>query len=434
MNREKLIKPLLGLGLLTMFVAPVSIAHLYAARTIVVAPAEATLSTAKTTAERDLDLERGRIAFMRNCAMCHGYAAVGRLGHAPSLNTPEFLSVATDAFIRRTVREGRLGSAMAPRRDLSRGDLAAIIHYLRSLPGRPVEPGQLDEEFVARGDPTAGEDTYGRFCSSCHGQYAAGYAERGTAPGIGLPGFLHQVSDDFIMKTLEGGRRGTAMRSFLGSGGLANLQRQDLSDIIVFLRDQDDSGLPDFLPFFGEDVFYQNCVPCHQEGARGKVGVAPSLRSPEFLALATDDFIRRTVREGRLGTAMVARTSVTDWELDAIVEYLRSLPTNGQSSLTLDESLRVTGDPSRGRKTFATYCAPCHGPRGEGYAMGGSGPSIGLRSFLAAVSDDYVLKTVKNGRSGTPMRPFSGPQGLASLEDQEIKDVIVFLRSRTILP
>ena len=66
--------------------------------------------------------------------------------------------------------------------------------------------------------------------------------------------------------------------------------------------------------------------------------------------------------------------------------------------------------------------------------MGGSGPAIGLPGFLGAVPDDYIFQTIKHGRSGTAMRAFSGPQGLAQLQDQQIKDIIVFLRSRAVLP
>ena len=376
-------------------------------------------------------LLQGEMAFIRNCGMCHGFEAVGKVGIAPSLSNPDFLALASDSFIRKTVREGRLGTAMAPRRDISNDDLTKIIAYLRSLPGRDVKPVALDLDWRSQGDPENGRDNFARYCSSCHGAHGAGYAEYGTAPGIALPGFLRIAPDDYIFQTIARGRRGTPMRSFLGSQGLANLTRQEIGDIIVFLRQQDPALTPQFSEHLGEETFDRNCANCHQKGARGLVGVAPSLSSPEFLALASDDMIRNTVRRGRLGTTMVPRSDLTEWELDAILQYLRSLPTHGRREIAVANDRRSEGDGSRGRHGFATYCAPCHGPRGEGYTSGGSGPGIGLPGFLATVADDYIFQTVKYGRTGTPMRPFFGPNGLAQLQEQDIHDIIVFLRGGT---
>lgn len=432
-TRQKAVNGLTGLALLAAFAAPVLIAHwLDRQPREPAAPPAAAAPAAPPGAEAAVGA--GKVAFLRNCAMCHGYEAVGKAGIAPSLSNADFLALATDEFIRTTVREGRLGTAMAPRRDVSSEDLDHIIAYLRSLPRRHVEPVPLDLARKARGDATRGRENFGRYCSPCHGPNGGGYVERGTAPGIALPGFLHIASDAYILATVQRGRRGTAMRSFLGSQGLAQLTVQDMEDIVAFLRSQDPASNPEFTAALGKTAFDANCAACHQAGATGLVGVAPSLRSPEFLALATDDFIRRTARRGRPGTTMVPRQGITNWELDGIIDYLRSLPADGQARLKLDPEVVFAGDADQGRQSFSTYCAPCHGPRGEGYAMGGSGPAIGLPGFLGAVPDDYILQTVKNGRTGTAMRPFSGPLGLAQLEDQQIKDIIVFLRSRTVLP
>ena len=367
--------------------------------------------------------------------MCHGYGAVGKVGVAPSLNNRDFQALASDDFIRTTIREGRLGTAMAPRRELSNDDVDNIITYLRSLPGDwRIEQIALDPNRRASGDATRGGENFATYCAPCHGPTGGGYIELGSAPGIGLPGFLKTASDDYIIHTISRGRMGTAMRPFLGARGLANLTERDIEDIVVFLHSQDPASEPHFSERLGEEAYNRNCASCHQPEGRGLVGVAPSLRSPEFLSLATDDFIRKTVRRGRRGTTMVSRAHLTDWELEGIIEYLRSLPSAGKSNLVVDTALRSQGDPDQGRQNFATYCSPCHGPQGEGYARGGSGPGIGLPSFLGAVSDDYIFKTVKHGRTGTPMRPFIGPEGLARLEEQDVHDIIAFLRSRDVLP
>ena len=439
MNRERVVKTLTGVALVAAFLSPVSIAHYMTRGRQAPTSSEvgtvglANLRTGQTDPET---VRAGKVAFYRNCAMCHGYEAVGKVGVAPSLNNRDFQALATDELIRTTVREGRLGTAMAPRRELPKVEVDRIIAYLRSLPDDParVEQFPLDAGRRATGDVESGRTNYGAYCSPCHGPTGGGYTELGSAPGIGLPGFLKTVTDDYIIHTVSRGRMGTSMRSFLGAGGLANLSEQDIEDIVVFLRNRDPAGKPQFSERLGEEAFNRNCASCHQPGGVGLVGIAPSLSSPEFLSLASDDFIRRTVRKGRRGTTMVSRPLLTDWELDAIIEYLRALPTAGKSDLTVDETRQSTGDPDLGRENFGTYCAPCHGPQGEGYARGGSGPGIGLPSFLASASDDYIFKTVTHGRTGTSMRPFTGPRGLVQLEEQDVHDIIAFLRNRAVLP
>ncbi|MEE2658498.1 MAG: c-type cytochrome [Candidatus Latescibacterota bacterium] len=427
-------KGAVALALLAAFLAPVTLAHFLERA----APTRKSMALIVDERPERLSGEaqslEGALTYVRNCGMCHGHEAVGKVGVAPSLSNPDFLALATDDFIRTTVREGRLGTAMAPRRDVPQQDVGRIIGYLRTLPGHDIEPVSLDVEYTASGDAQRGREHFSRYCSSCHGAKGGGYVERGTAPGIGLPGFLHIATDAYIRETVRRGRVGTAMRSFTGSLGLANLSDQDIQDIIVFLRTQDPANEPGFATEIGRQAYDNNCAACHQKDGAGLVGVAPSLRSQEFLALATDEFIRKTVRWGRPGTTMVPRHGVTDWELDGIVSYLRSLPGNGQSDLVVDATLTFVGDANRGRRYFAIYCAPCHGPQGEGYARGGSGPGIGLPGFLEAVPDDYIFHTVKHGRTGTAMRPFYGPEGLAQLADGDIKDIIVFLRSRAVLP
>ena len=81
-----------------------------------------------------------------------------------------------------------------------------------------------------------------------------------------------------------------------------------------------------------------------------------------------------------------------------------------------------------GHHKFALFCASCHGPGGEGYSAGGSGPGIGLAGFLDTASDDYIFQTVKYGRLGTAMKGFIGAEGLANLSEEDVGDIIAHLR------
>ncbi|MCH8177484.1 MAG: cytochrome c, partial [Proteobacteria bacterium] len=82
-----------------------------------------------------------------------------------------------------------------------------------------------------------------------------------------------------------------------------------------------------------------------------------------------------------------------------------------------------------GRQWFAYICSTCHGPNGDGYAAGGTGTAIGKAGTLNKVSDGFLRTTIKEGRSNTRMLGFSGPEALANLSDQEIDDIIVYLRT-----
>src|SRR3954468_18228442 len=55
----------------------------------------------------------------------------------------------------------------------------------------------------------------------------------------------------------------------------------------------------------GHQIYGKLCALCHGADARGYAADnAPSLRTPTFLATASDDFLRAGIERGRPGTAM----------------------------------------------------------------------------------------------------------------------------------
>ncbi|HFD81191.1 MAG TPA: c-type cytochrome [Gammaproteobacteria bacterium] len=182
----------------------------------------------------------------------------------------------------------------------------------------------------------------------------------------------------------------------------------------------------------GETTYNTYCSACHQPGGTGKEGVAPSLNSPEFLAMASDDFLHTTIGTGRPGTAMVAWDATLGKDkIDAVIAYLRSLYGNDAGSLatTVNAEPPAKGDPAVGAERYKNICSGCHADQGGGYLAGGSAPAIGKPGFLKVASDGYIRQTVRYGRSNTRMRGFQGPTGLANLSDKEIDDIISYLRS-----
>ncbi len=179
----------------------------------------------------------------------------------------------------------------------------------------------------------------------------------------------------------------------------------------------------------GEQLFLQNCAVCHQKDAIGKPGFAPSLVNPELLSTASDKFFLSTIRDGRVGTAMPPFAHLGRENIKAIVAYLRSHAKQPNRAAEIDAQPDAHGDPRLGKEWFHQICSTCHGPTGNGYQAGGTGTAIGKPGFLNKVSDGFIRATIKNGRSNTRMRGFSGPAGLANLSDQEIDDIIVYLRT-----
>src|SRR5215472_4624576 len=73
-------------------------------------------------------------------------------------------------------------------------------------------------------------------------------------------------------------------------------------------------------------LYNQNCAGCH--GADGKLGPAPPIGDPVYLAIVDDDTLRNTISKGRPGTAMSAFAQseggmLTAQQVDAIVKGIR---------------------------------------------------------------------------------------------------------------
>jgi mono/diheme cytochrome c family protein len=179
----------------------------------------------------------------------------------------------------------------------------------------------------------------------------------------------------------------------------------------------------------GEALYAQNCSVCHQADAIGKPGFAPSLSNPELLAVSSDKFLMGTIRDGRTGTGMPPFGHLGREKVHAIVTYLRSHTDEPNVSARIDAEPDAHGDPRLGKQWYDYICSTCHGIGGDGYAAGGTGTAIGKPGFLNKASDGFIRATVKNGRSNTRMLGFQGADGLANLSNQEIDDIIVYLRS-----
>ncbi|HHQ40949.1 MAG TPA: c-type cytochrome [Chromatiales bacterium] len=182
----------------------------------------------------------------------------------------------------------------------------------------------------------------------------------------------------------------------------------------------------------GALLYARNCAACH--GADGRGGVGVPLALPDFLATASDEYLRKTIRLGRPGRVMPAFPHLSDAEVDAIVRHIRSFAPDVRPRRLPEGPVR--GDPKRGAGLYARHCAACHGPDGEGGKGTGVtfsrprdlpivAPALNNPGFLAAASDAQIKATLMWGRKGTPMPSFL-EQGLS---ERDIDDIVAFVRS-----
>ena len=157
--------------------------------------------------------------------------------------------------------------------------------------------------------------------------------------------------------------------------------------------------------------------------------MAPSLTNPELLSISSDKYFMSTIRDGREDTGMPPFAHLGRTNVRAIVAFLRSHAKIPNRAEEVDAQPDAHGDPRLGKQWYDYICSTCHGLSGDGYEAGGTGTAIGLPGFLDKVSDGFIRETIKKGRSNTRMLSFQGPAGLANLSDQEIDDIIVYLRS-----
>ncbi len=298
-----------------------------------------------------------------------------------------------------------------------RGEIDDLVVYLLSLrrsddPLARQAPDRLRKElFGGREYETSGRNLYQMFCSSCHGPSGKGSwfePTANSASAITHADFLGIVSDDFLVATIELGRRGRGMPGWASESG--GLSAREIRNIVRYLRSFEPKE-PSFEevaaasadPVLGATLYAIECRACH--GATSEGGIAPSHRSPAFRALATDRFLYESIVHGRPGTGMPAYREFRPTELASLIKTLREMaeaPAPDLDLLTLDVPL---GDPIQGAKDYGEHCTSCHGTAGSG----GVGPAIGNWAFQRAAGKTFVIETYRRARcrdeSGKPPPP-----------------------------
>jgi mono/diheme cytochrome c family protein len=184
----------------------------------------------------------------------------------------------------------------------------------------------------------------------------------------------------------------------------------------------------------GEQLFMTYCSACHGPQGEGRnyseIGVRfPRIGSPDFLDVASDDFITKTLELGRPGRRMPALgapgATLSKEDVSALVAHLRTL---GRGEVPRSEfpgtPNPLTADIVNGRHIFDTVCAGCHGPKGEGKV----GPALANPGFQQAATPAFIAATVLRGRESTPMPAFSrNSASYPRLTEADAADVAAFV-------
>lgn len=186
----------------------------------------------------------------------------------------------------------------------------------------------------------------------------------------------------------------------------------------------------------GHKLYEENCAGCHGKGGRGDVGLPLNLQS--FLVIADAGYLTRSMKYGRPVRGMPAFAGeLKPAQMRAIAMYIKSW--QFQPSLELPPPPK-NGNGANGWALFKGLCTGCHGIDGKGGPNAGGGhvigavsgiggPALADQGFLKSATDRYIKATLMYGRVGTPMGAYlKGRQGFVELREQEIDDIVTYLR------
>lgn len=401
--------------------------------------------------------DRGRRLFERfDCLACHrveGRGGTLRPGGAGGGEGPDLSRVGTSGLPadwyerhlerRRLAAEGKPADTLpwvAAFGEIPADDRAALQEYLHSLIGAPrlLEAKSLFHSLGCRG---------------CHKVHGVGGDD---GPDLSAVGQRDPARTDF--SRLRGPRNLATWlaehfrdpaRVVPGSKMPAlDLTDEEIDLLVLYMFSLRKANVPEALwprdrmqalrlgerefSTDGSTLYGTFCAACH--GARGEgmrfEGLAPfpAIANPDFLAVASDEFLTRTIQHGRPGRRMPAWGEKTgglgDDEIASIVAYLRA--SAGGIQVEPDTKPRRWAKGEGGERLYAEHCASCHGAKGEGV----EGLALNNSALLASATDTYLFETIRRGRRGTTMPGFgTGSPSRRALSPQEIESIVAFLRT-----
>ncbi len=213
----------------------------------------------------------------------------------------------------------------------------------------------------------------------------------------------------------------------------------------------------------GKYLYERHCLVCHGARGDGKGEMAATLtprprsfregqfkfRTTPWGALPTDDDLRHTIKHGLTGTAMGMFSHLSDEEITALMDYVKSFSRRWRKAENYAEPLtqptppawlrhpaEIAAHAAKGAPLFQAHCASCHGSSAEG-----QGPAAAVLKDLwghpARPSDlrqphlrcgdrpQDIERVLITGLNGTPMISFA-----AVLSSEQRWDIIAWILSQ----
>jgi mono/diheme cytochrome c family protein len=152
----------------------------------------------------------------------------------------------------------------------------------------------------------------------------------------------------------------------------------------------------------------------------------------EVVALLKNGVSARGSVQGPMAEVVARSTQhLSDDDLQAMASYLRALPGPAEKTLPAPDRAPDAAPNARGGKLYGTHCAACHGDQGEGIA--GAYPALAGNRAVAITPPANLVHIVLRGgflptTAGNP-RPFGMPPFATVLSDQDVADLLSFLRT-----
>ncbi|RMC99148.1 cytochrome-c oxidase, cbb3-type subunit III [Aquitalea palustris] len=141
----------------------------------------------------------------------------------------------------------------------------------------------------------------------------------------------------------------------------------------------------------GKRLFQTYCVQCHGSDARGAKGF-PNLVNHDWLYGGDPKTIETTIQGGRHGQMPAWGSVLGEEKVKDVANYVLSL--------SVQKKKFDAERAARGKETFATICAACHGPEGKGnQQLGAPNLTHPSGSWLYGGTEKTIIETITNGRN-----------------------------------
>jgi cytochrome c oxidase cbb3-type subunit III len=180
--------------------------------------------------------------YARNCSACHGKE--GQNGPAIALANPTYQAIVDDGTLRNVISNGEPGTPMPAFAQSAGGMLTdeqvnALVSGMRSrwyhadaLKSADAPPYKMDKQ----GDPTHGQQVFGRYCASCH---TTGIQQQNAKSSSVTDGsYLALIGDQSLRAIIIAGRPDIGHPDWRGPSGNNPMSDQDVTDVVAWIASQ----------------------------------------------------------------------------------------------------------------------------------------------------------------------------------------------------